>query len=193
MRKVTRVLSRTLAAAALVAGLAGCATPPWVPAEPLYRSAPHRYTVELPEGWVRWTQDRDQDLFLTKDGPLLQAISIERVPVGAELKYTKKKLTKGMIPQEAAEVILDNLGSSDRVTAFEVRENAPARVAGAPGFKAVVTYKNKNGLRIKSVLYGCLAGDALFAVRYSAPQRYYFDRDVKAFEKVVRTFALERT
>lgn len=177
---------------ALALGAAGCVAP-WVPAEPLYRSAPHRYTVELPSGWVRWTQDRDQDLFLTKDGPLLQAISIEKVPVGGELKYTKKRIAKGMIPQEAAEVVLDNIASSDRVASFEVQENTPARVGGVPGFRAVVTYKKKDGLKVKSILYGCLVGEAFYAVRYTAPQRYYFDRDIKAFEKVIQTFKLERT
>jgi hypothetical protein len=184
-------LSSIVLATALLAG--GCMTAPWVPAEPLYRSTVHRYTVELPQGWVRYTQDRDQDVAVTRDGPLLQLIYIERVPVDRELSSTKKRLARGMIPQEAAEVILDNLASSQKVTAFEVQENAPARLSGRSGFKAVVSYKTKDGLRMKSVIYGSLVGDDLYVVRYAAPQRYYFGRDFKAFERVVQTFKLERS
>jgi hypothetical protein len=169
----------------------GCMTAPWVPAEPAFRDDAHRYTVELPQGWVRYTQNRDRDVLVTKDGPRLQHVFIERVPVDSPLSHTKKRLARGMIPQEAAEVILDNIGSNERLTGFEVRENRPARVGGAPGFRAVVTYKTKDGLRMKSVVYGTLVGDALYVIKYAAPQRYYFDRDAAAFEKVAQSFKLE--
>jgi hypothetical protein len=184
-----------LAATAFALSLAwlagGCMTAPWVPAEPVFRNDAHRYTVELPEGWVRFTQSRDQDVLLTRDGPRLQHVFIERVPVDHPLSHTKKRLARGMIPQEAAEVILDNIGSNESLTGFEVRENRPARVGGQPGFRAAVTYKTKDGLRMKSVVYGTLVGDALFVVKYAAPQRHYFDRDLALFEKVVQSFKLE--
>jgi hypothetical protein len=184
-----------LATTALALSLAwlagGCVTAPWVPAEPVYRNDAHRYTVELPEGWVRFTQSRDRDVLLTKDGPRLQHVFIERVPVDHPLSHTKKRLARGMIPQEAAEVILDNIGSNEGLTAFEVRENRPARLGGAPGFRAVVTYRTKDGLRMRSIVYGALVGDALYIVKYAAPQRYYFDRDVAAFEKVAQSFKFE--
>jgi hypothetical protein len=184
-----------LAAATLSLSLAwlagGCVTAPWVPAEPVYRNDAHRYTVELPQGWVRFTQAPDRDVLVTKDGPLLQHIFIERVPVDSPLKHTKKRLARGMIPQEAAEVLLDNIGSNERITAFEVRENRPARVGGAPGFRAVLTYRTRDGLRMRSIIYGTLVGDTLYVIKYAAPQRYYFDRDVAAFEKVTQSFKLE--
>lgn len=184
-------VAAALGAAALLAGTGGCISLPWVPAEEVYESRSHGYRVQLPQGWVRYTQDRDQDLLVTRDGPQLQLIFIERVPVDQPLRNTKKRLAKGMIPQEAAEVLLDNMASNDKITAFAVKENAPARLAGKPGFKATVTYKTRDGLGMRSIVYGTLAGESLYVVRYMAPQRHYFEKDLAAFEKVARSFALQ--
>jgi PsbP len=183
-------VAAALGAAALLATAGGCMSLPWAPTEKVYTSSAHGYRVELPLGWVRYTRDPDQDLVVTRDGPQLQLIFIERVPVNQELRNTKKKLAKGMIPQEAAEVLLDNMASNDKITSFAVKENAPARIAGKPGFKATVTYKTKDGLGMRSIVYGTLAGENLYVIRYAAPQRHYFEKDLAAFERVAKSFAL---
>jgi len=50
--------------------ITGCA--PWVKVGGLYKSPPHNFSVELPNGWMRLnTGDR---LYITRDGVLLQNI-----------------------------------------------------------------------------------------------------------------------
>lgn len=157
----------------------------------LYTSEHHNFSVELPQGWMRL--NTDEYLFVTRDGALLQNILIERLHIDKGLKYTKKKFKKGMLPQEAAEVILDSIASDQTVLNFEVIENTPTKISEFSGFKAVFTYKNKDGLRFKSIYYGFMIGEWFYGIRYTAALRHYFDKDLKTFEKVRESFKLLKT
>jgi len=165
---------------------AGCA--PWVQVGGLYKTESHNYSAELPQGWMRW--NKGDDLMITRDGVLLQSIQIARLNIEEPLKHTKRKFSKGMLAQEAAEVILDNMASNPDVLDFEIIENSPMRISGNPGFKAVCTYKNKDGLKIKTVYCGFIADKWFYGLHYNAAQRYYFDKDIQTFEKVVESFKL---
>jgi hypothetical protein len=140
---------------------------------------------------MRWGQS--DHLLISRDGLLLQNIQIVRHNVKDPLNHTKKKLTKDMLPQETSEVILDNVASNPEATGVRVIENSPMVIGGIPGFRAVYTYKNKDGLKCKSVCCGLLAGKWFYAITYNAAERYYFDKDVETFSKVVQSFKLTTT
>jgi len=169
--------------------LVGCA--PWTQVGGLYKNESHNFTVELPDGWMRWRQG--EHLFITRDGVSLQYIQVGRTKLEDPLKYTKKKFSKGMLPQEAAEVYLDNLASNSNISNLLVIENIPVTINGISGFKAAYTYKDKDGLKLKSTYYGFIVGDWIYWMYFNAAQRYYFDKDIKTFEKVVESFKLIKT
>ena len=168
----------------------GCVSLPWQPTAGLYSSPAENFAVELPQGWMRLNSN--EDLLITRDGILLQHVSVERAAVDRPLKSTKKTLTRGMQPQAVAEVIIDNFMSSERMLDVKVVENRPFPVAQYRGFRLVYTHRDKNGLRFKSVLHGFLAGDVLYAIRYTAAERYYFAKDLPTFEQVLASFRLIR-
>lgn len=188
MQAVTTIVKALLAAVLVLA--TGCINLPWVPAEASYTARSGDFAVQLPQGWMRWNQGPEDEILVTRDSERLQEILVERVKVDAELSHTKKKLARGMLAQEAAEVILDNYSSNRSHLDFEVKENRPAKVAGLPGFRLAFTYRTRDGLRIKTIYCGFVKDDALYGVRYTAPQRYYFDKDVKSFEQVLQSFRL---
>jgi hypothetical protein len=167
----------------------GCA--PWVQVGGSYKAESHNYSVELPQGWMQWS--KGNDLLITRDGVLLQNIQIVRLDTDKPLKYTKKKFSKGMLAQEVAEVVLDNIASNKNILNFEIVENTPLRISGNSGFKAVYTYKNKDGLKTKSVYCGFIADQWFYGFNYNAAQRYYFDKDIKTFENVLKSFKLIKT
>ena len=167
----------------------GCA--PWTQVGGLYKNESHNFSVELPQGWMKWNQG--EHLFITRDGISLQYIQIGRVKIEEPLKHTKKKFSKGMLPQEAAEVYLDNIASNSNIINLEVIENLPATISGIPGFKTVYTYKNKDGLKFKSIHYGFMMENWVYGINYNAAQRYYFDKDIKQFENVFESFKLIKT
>jgi hypothetical protein len=161
--------------------LSGCA--PWVRTGGPYEAAKENVALNLPDGWMRLNSDKY--LLLTRDGVLLQNILVESIGVNDPLKHTKKKFRTGMLPLEASEVIADNIASNSEVLNFEVQESTSTKVAGDPGFRLVYTYKTAEGLKMQGVLYGMMHGEWFYLIRYAAPKRHYFERDLKTFERVV--------
>lgn len=126
-------------------------------------------------------------LWLSRDGFTIQTMLLTKRRVEAEFKHTRKKLSAGMLPQEAAEVVLDNVRANPDAVDFRIIENAPATLVGAPGFKLNFTYRGNSGLQRQSVLYGCLDKGMLVTLSLDAPKRHYFQKDLPALEKVKAT------
>jgi hypothetical protein len=167
----------------------GCIpTPPWSKVGGQYFDDSQNFYVELPKGWKK--SNKVIYLLLTKDGVLLQNIMITRMDIDAELKYTKKKLKRDMLPQEVAEVIIDDLTSNPNILNFKLIENTPAKISGHQGFRLLFTFRNEEGVKYKSVYYGFIAGGKFYGIRYTAAERYYFDKDIETFEKIVKSFKL---
>jgi len=161
--------------------LNGCK--PWIRTGGPYTAAEENMVMELPDGWMRLNT---KDYFLiTRDGMDLQYILAQKISVNDTLRNTRKRFRKGMLPLEAAEVIMDNIASSDSVHGFEIKENKPAKIDGKSGFRAVYTYTTDDGLDMKGVTYGLMLGEWYYGIKYAAPKRYYFDRELKTFERVV--------
>jgi hypothetical protein len=161
--------------------LNGCA--PWTRTCGPYTASRENITLDLPDGWMRLNAS---DFFIiTRDGLGLQNIMMERIGVDDTLAHTKKKYRKGMLPLEAAEVLMDNMASNEKVLGFVVNENKPAKVDGKQGFRAVYSYRTEDGLKKKAVIYGFMNLEWFYVLQYVAPQRYYFDRDLRTFERIV--------
>ena len=129
---------------------------------------------------------------ITRDGWLLQQIAIGRIPAERTLPHTKMKFPKGLLPQEAAEVLIDNIRSNPNLSDQRIIENNLAKVGGYPGFYIAYVYQPRPGLKIKGALYGVMHGDWLYYLLYEAPQRHYFEKDQAVFEKVKESFKFLR-
>lgn len=169
--------------------LFGCAT--WVAVGGKYKMDSQNFAVDLPQGWRKFNFAQDQ-LLITKDGFSLQRIDISRMEVGKDLPHTKKKFAKEMLPQEVADVFIDNFRSNTGIMNQEILENNPAQIGGHSGFKTVYTYQTKAGLNIKGVTYGFMWDNWFYEILYEAAERHYFERDLQAFEKVKESFSLIR-
>ena len=174
----------------LVLTAAGCATTPpkpvWVPAEGTFTAPKSGYSLVLPAGWTRVNQE--ERLAITRDGSSLQVIGVNMYKVGTPLQYTKKKCEKGMLPQELAAILIDDLASAENVASVDVLENAPARIGDVEGFRVVCRLRFKGGLDRKCAFYGAMRGDLVFDVYFTAAARHYFDRDLGVFEEMARSF-----
>jgi hypothetical protein len=146
------------------------------------------FSVEIPEGW--WKPKHVDKYLITKDGLFLQYVLIQQRPIDRPYRNTKKKLNKGMLPQEAAGVIIDEIASDRRIYNFNVIENAPAIIDGREGFKILFTYKDKKGSTFKTLYYGFISGDSFYNLRYNAARRYYFEKDIAAFEQILSSFKI---
>jgi hypothetical protein len=164
--------------------ITGCAS---VAQERSLKNLPdNAFSVEIPEGW--WKPKHIDKYLITKDGVFLQYVFIQQRPIDRPYRNTKKKLNKGMLPQEAAGVIIDEIASDRRIYNFNVIENAPAIIDGREGFKILFTYKDKKGSTFKTLYYGFINGDSFYNLRYNAATRHYFEKDITTFEQILSSF-----
>src|SRR5207248_1905501 len=111
-------------------------------------------------------------------------------PYTPETKPAKKPITKGMLPEEAAEIVRDELASGGAAHGLTVLENSPATLAAKPGFRLVYRYHTADGLRMKGVVYGVVGEDGFYGLGYVAPERHYFDLDLPTFDSVRTSFRI---
>ncbi len=168
----------------LLIPLTACA--PWTRVTGPCEGPAHHFSVEIPDGWMKF--DSDSYMLISRDGPFLQYILVQTRNLETPFVHTKRKLNKSMLPQEAAEVILDDLSLDRAVRNLHILENAPAQIAHQDGFTIIFTYKNGEGLVLKTLYNGFIKGRMFYSIRYTAAERHYFDKDLATFKKVLAGF-----
>jgi hypothetical protein len=169
---------------ALIGMLAGCAG--WKAVDGGIHS--EAYSVEVPGGWMKF--DAGAYVMISRDGPYLQYVLFQERPLKRPFFYAHKRLTADMLPQEAAQIIIDDLSSDPMVANFTVIENAPAVIDDHDGFRLLFRYRDPKGLTLKTAYYGFIQGQNYYSLRFTAPQRYYFEKDIDVFESMLSTFHL---
>jgi hypothetical protein len=129
-------------------------------------------------------------VMISRDGPYLQYVLLQERPLERPFVYARKRLTADMLPQEAAQIIIDDLSSDPMVANFNIIDNAPAIIDDHDGFRLLFTYRDGKGLTLKTAYYGFIQGQKYYSLRFTAPQRYYFDKDIEAFESMRSMFHL---
>ncbi|WP_221029526.1 hypothetical protein [Actomonas aquatica] len=181
---VRRILTLLLVASSLLL-FSGCEF--WTLGGAVYTAPKNAFTVRVPAGWSSTTGLRN-DLLMTRDGALLQTITINAAELKKALPYTERELSPQLTSYELAETIAGDLRSDPNRIGFSVLTNEPATIDGHRGFKLTVTYLSESNLRLQETRYGFVAGDELWTLALRAPQRHYHSRDLPVFEAVVQSF-----
>jgi hypothetical protein len=147
------------------------------------------FNAAVPEGWKQIATD-DAMMFMTKDGGYKQFVLIRERPLAEPFQFTQKTLQPGMLPEAAAEIIANEILADTNIRNFSVTENTPARIAGNSGFKLAFVYTDADGYVFKTIYYGFIKGDTFYNIRYGASQDEYFQKDLKTFEEVFKSFKL---
>ena len=174
--------------------LVGCQT--WVPVDGDFKAPADNYKVTLPKGWVRFNDisgtqlETKTTLFITKRKPTLEFISISRVSTEYELPNARRTFSKGMLQEEAAELIIQDIHSNQQMMNQQIIENLPARLSERDGFKIVYKYQTKNGLKKEGIIYGMILDEWCYRLKYEAAERYYFSQELPTFAKVKDSFQL---
>ena len=153
-----------------------------------HESAAQNYTVDMPAGWRQIPTKRY--FMITREGPFYQYALVQQRPVDKPFQHTKKRLKSNMLPQEAAEVLADEMLSDENLRNLQIIENAPAKVNASEGFKLVFTYADAEGRIYKTVYYGLLQADFLYSLRFTAAGNAYFERDLDAFDGMLQSFRI---
>ena len=147
------------------------------------------YSVTLPDQWVEVSGTKH--FMITKDGVFSQYILVQQRHVEEPFKHTKRTFERSMLPQEAAQVVLDEIASDRSLSNFRVLENKPAKLSRYDGFKVVFTYKTARGAEFKTFFHGFLKGDWFYSVRYNVSDRYDTSEGYADFETVLDSFRIK--
>jgi hypothetical protein len=145
----------------------------------------YSFTIDIPEGWR--TIDRPY-LLITKEGPFLQNIMVQKRYIGRSFRYTQKKMRKGMLPEEAAQIIIDEYTSDQNIGNLKVLNNTPAEINGHNGFKILLTYLGPKGNEFHTLYYGFIKADTFFNLRFTAGGRQYYQKDIETFNRMLNSF-----
>jgi len=148
-------------------------------------STAYSFAVDIPEGWRRI--DRPY-LLITKEGPFLQNIMVQNRFIGRSFRYTKKKMQKKMLPEEAAQIIIDEYASDQNIGNLKVLNNSPADINGHDGFKILLTYLGPKGNEFHTLYYGFIKADTFFNLRFTAGGRQNFQKDIETFKRMLNSF-----
>jgi hypothetical protein len=147
------------------------------------------FQAAVPEGWKQIPTDEAM-MFMTKEGGYKQFVLIRERPLSEPFQFTQKTMHPGILPETAAEIIVNEILADTNVRNFSVTENLPARIAGNSGFRLAFVYTDTEGYIFKTIYYGFIKGDTFYNIRYGATQEEYFQKDLKTFEEVFRSFKL---
>ena len=142
-----------------------------------------QWSVTTPPGWMHLSQSDSE--MLSKNGPYLEFIMIQSRSLTKGFRNTRQALNPAMLPHEGAELIIDNLRSDPHIQGFRMLASEPAMIAGRAGFKLTYSYMDQHGVALKTIYYGVISPDRFFNIRYTAAQRYYFDKELPAFTQVL--------
>ncbi|MGD8471009.1 MAG: hypothetical protein PVJ82_06420 [Desulfobacteraceae bacterium] len=148
----------------------------------------YSFKIDIPEGWRKI--DNNRYLFVTKESPFRQYIMVQNRPIGRSFRNTKKKMQKEMFPEEAAQIIVDELISDQNLVNLRILDNAPTTIKGHAGFKILYTYKDSEGRVYKTLYYGFIKEDTFFNLRFTATDRVYFQRDIGDFRSILKSFQI---
>jgi hypothetical protein len=182
--------TKLIACLVLLPLFAGCQLTRWQPAGVVH-GASDAFTVRVPDDWM-YFENPPGTIVATQDGLLLQHIIVNRRELKEPLSVSKRVLTGNLTPYEVAEALADNLRADHNLRELAIIKNEPADLGGLNGFKLLVSYHTSESLGIKECIVGTIADDHLYTVVFAAPRRYYFDRDEKTFEDVVKSFKIAK-
>ena len=170
--------------------LTGCATT-WVKVDNAGKHYQNQhYSVTLPIGWLHL--DSNDSLILSKDGILLQYISIQYRPHEKAFEKIEKNSSSTMLPSELAELTIAEFKATqdEGLPSLEILHNTPVELAGHTGFGIHLRYKTDAGLRIDMLLRGVVDESGFYLVKYSAPTLHYFERDLQTYDSLTESLKL---
>lgn len=174
---------------AVIGLLAGCVEPTWTAVPGPYYAEKMGVTVDIPKGWSRL--GNSDDIRLTKDGFLMNFIQISRTPYGDKYQNTELTIQPGMTELDASQIVLEAMQADQDRSNLVILDNRPATVAGSPGFRLEVTYKDADNLTVHEFLYVVLTPGSYLVAIALGPDRYYAESITGDFEKLVASIRID--
>ncbi len=169
--------------------LAGCLAPTWTAVPGPHHAEKMGVIVDIPKGWS--LLGNTDEIRLTKDGFLLNFIQINRTPYGEKYGNTELTIQPEMTELDASQIVLEAMQADQDRSNLVILDNRPATVAGSPGFRLEVTFKDADDLTVHEYLYVVLTPGSYLVAIARSPDRYYAEIMAGDFEKIVASIQID--
>jgi len=195
-------MKKIIVTISLLLTVTGCVPQGWVMTDSKNSTVVgENISVTFPVGWMQTKLPQEQPVYnknkkiipqeiitATRDGIGIQTISAVKRFNKFAFPSIEKKLSPDMLPSEVADLYVTDLRRQSGLERLRVVSTKPVMIGKKHGFRSVVTYKNKDGLRIMRDTYGFVDNTGLYMISYSGPYLYYYRRDAREFARTVRSF-----
>ena len=144
-------------------------------------------SINVPSGWSRMSTDT-KGISLTRMGPGLQLVRVGFLSHQAGYQEVGQSSRPGMLASELADLMFDKIRRNNVTRHSRVISSRPFSLRGRTGFRLLISFKSDTGLRFYRLVYGLADKRGLYFLLYQAPVLYYYKKDLKVFEKMVRSF-----
>ncbi|MEW5894952.1 MAG: hypothetical protein AB1650_04235 [Candidatus Omnitrophota bacterium] len=143
----------------------------------------------LPPDWDKTAFPRSI-LCLSRTGEKLQRIVLQRKSSNYKFPRAKRRLSADMLPQEAAQLVIDNLSLNRKLGHFNVVRNKPYPVSKDHGFLIEYTYRDEHFVPRRSLLIGVLNDRYYYEIKYQAVDQFYYQDGIGEFMTFLKTVNL---
>jgi PBP1b-binding outer membrane lipoprotein LpoB len=190
MIKSLRTSSKSLLAFLAIALLfSGCAQ--WKDVTGSQNIKSQKLSIDLKEdNWHAFDNANFESYSLTKDGLLLQQITIKRFELD-EVLSNKKKISKDILPHELAELLIEDIKARNSMKAFKMISNEPDIIAQQDGINLIFEQKDDfNNVIRKNASY-FIYDEKLYMIIYIAPVQHYYKKDLHKFQAIKKSIKIQ--
>jgi hypothetical protein len=155
------------------------------------------FKVMLPAGWPEVKDLFHNEVTLSRHGPLIDMITIDRVRIEKAFKSQGKTADPAMDPVEMGRLAVNEMKSDDADAehkALELDGVEPAMVGGLPGFRAdshfTREFDRSVRKRMNQRLYGVISRGWLYLLNLESIEPVYYEESLPAFDEMARSIKL---
>jgi len=168
--------------------LAGCQ--PWTHIKKAKNETVYKnINVALPVGWVQFNPPKH--LVLTKDGSGVQNIMVRKFKHEEAFENIEKSSSSALAVSELADLYITNFKKGNEDITVNVKSMKPYKFQNdVEGFEVELELLTKKGLTRVLKVNGAAMDYGLVLFSFDSPKLHYFNRDVTAYDELVKSATL---
>ncbi|RXK00016.1 hypothetical protein [Arcobacter sp. CECT 8989] len=169
--------------------ITGCAT--WQEVKKDKVVSAHKVSFELKEeNWYALKGEKNYSI--TKDGVLLQKISLNVLDLEKGLSKTKKNIPSDILSHQLAELIIEELRLVNDKNSFNLVSNNPEQLDTAEAVQIIYQTKDNDNNTIKTNSSYFIFDKNLYLLSYSAPLLHFYGKDLDLYQQFKKTIKLDK-
>ena len=147
-------------------------------------------TFNVPSHWYLYV--RGGSLLLTKDGELLQAVTLSKMKYGKTLSGIDRPLDKAALESEIGDLYIKSIEAEQGISDLEKLSYTPLTLNDLNGIELKYRYRMNEDAWMQGDLIVLKGSEYLYQISFRGTERVYFDRGVEGFDMLLTSLKILR-